>query len=180
MAYLKNLEKVSVLKQQIQQKKCVVPKSPGVYRWWFTEKDAQLLMKPFGNAICWNKILMRMIDEKPYYALYVGISKDLLGRIKWHATQKHSKSAVNSGYLSTLRQSVSSLLGINQSMSEKCVTAILERCYWEWDYMQNPEVWEKAELQCVDHYYPINLQHNQSFPKSLQKALSGLRKYHKK
>ena len=78
MAYLKNLEKVSVLKQQIQQKKCVVPKSPGVYRWWFNEGDARLLMKPFGNAICWDKINMRGIEGNQYYALYVGISMDLL------------------------------------------------------------------------------------------------------
>ncbi len=180
MAYLKNLEKVSVLKQQIQQKKCVVPKSPGVYRWWFNEGDARLLMKPFGNAICWDKINMRGIEGNQYYALYVGISMDLLGRIKWHATQKHSASTVKSGYLSTLRQSVSSLLGIDQSMSEKCVTAILERCYWEWEAIQNPEVWEKKELQQPDYYYPINLQNNQSFPKQLQKGLSRLRKCHKK
>ena len=180
MAYLKNLEKVSVLKQQIQQKSCSVPKSPGVYRWWFTEEDTQLLMKSFGNNLCWNRIDQRKIDGATYYALYVGISKDLLGRIKWHATQKHSASAVKSGYLSTLRQSVSALLGKDQSKSEKCVSALLERCYWEWDVMQNPEVWEKQELQQPDYYYPINLQHNQSFPKQLQDVLSKLRKCYKK
>ena len=180
MAYLKNLEKVSVLKQQIQQKSCSVPKSPGVYRWWFTEKDTQLLMKPFGNKLCWNRIVQRKIDGATYYALYAGISKDLLGRIKWHATQKHSASAVKSGYLSTLRQSVSALLGKDQSKSEKCVSALLEQCYWEWEDMQNPEVWEKQELQQPGYYYPINLQHNQSFPKQLQEKLSELRKCYKK
>ena len=180
MANLKNLEKVSVLKQQIQQKSCSVPKSPGVYRWWFTEEDTQLLMKPFGNNLCWHRIDQRKIDGNTYYALYVGISKDLLGRIKWHATQKHSASAVKSGYLSTLRQSVSALLGKDQSKSEKCVSAILEQCYWEWEVMQNPEVWERNELQQPDYYYPINLQHNQSFPKQLQDVLSKLRKCYKK
>ena len=180
MANLKNLEKVSVLKQQIQQKTCNVPKSPGVYRWWFTEDDAHLLVKPFGNAINWCKIQKRNIDGKSYYALYVGISKDLFARLKWHIFQKHSQSAVKSGFLSTLRQTVSALLGIDQTKSQNCVSALLERCYWEWETMPNPEMWEKDELQQKDYYYPLNLQNNQSFPKELQKELSRLRKNFKK
>ncbi|MDD6851035.1 MAG: hypothetical protein PUD64_02245 [Bacteroidales bacterium] len=180
MANLKNLEKVSVLKQQIQQKSCKVPKSPGGYRWWFTKDDAQLLLKPFGGKINWSKIQMRTFDDKPYYALYVGISKNLYDRLKWHIFQKHSQSAVNSGFLSTLRQTVSALLGIDQTKSQNCVSALLERCYWEWETMPNPEMWEKDELQQNEYYYPLNLQNNQSFPKELQKELSRLRKYYKK
>lgn len=157
-----------------------VSHAEGVYRWWFTEQDAKCLLVPFGNILDWKKIKTHRFEGQIYYALYVGISNDLHQRIKWHSKQKHSPSAVKSGYLSTLRRTISGLIGKDCSQSEKDVSDILERCYWEWDEMNNSEVWEKNELNQQRYYYPLNIQGNKVLPPSMRTILEQVRSKHNK
>ena len=108
-----------------------------------------------------DKIQKRDIDGEEYWALYFGISNDMLGRAKWHILQKHSKSAVKYGTLSTLRQSLSALLDIDMSFSEEDVNMFMDNnCYWEWEYTDNAKEEEKNELHSDDKCYPLNIQEN--------------------
>ena len=109
------------------------------------------------------------------------IAKDLLQRIRWHACQKHSPSAVKHGFLSTLRQSISALLGLDQTMSAADVSDVLEKCYWDWcptATKGDAEDIEKEQLS--SEYFPINIQGNKSVDPAVIKRLKELRKKHKK
>ena len=81
-----------------------------------------------------NMIRRREIDGKLYLALYLGISKDLKGRIKWHTCQYHTPSTVNSGFLSTFRQTLTSLLNIDITNSKNILNWFVEEnSYLEWE-----------------------------------------------
>jgi len=111
----------------------------------------------------------QIINGKNYYALYVGIAakEGLKQRLKWHlGSTKHTLSSVKSGFLSTLRATIASLLSqkpTSLQTEEKAVDDILDRCYWEWYQNNNPEIEEKRELSREDFIYPLNIADNKGF-----------------
>ena len=125
-----NFNRVSVklLKEQ-DPRFTSIPKEPGIYRWWFPKETAQQLLSSI-HGIETNRICKEVIQGEEYWCLYFGIAKDLRQRIRWHACQKHTASAVKHGILSTLRQSISALLQLDQTTSTDKVSELLERCYW--------------------------------------------------
>lgn len=157
-----------------------VAKEPGVYRWWFPRDLAEKLLKPLADVDT-KQISKEIVDGEEYWCLYVGIAKDLRQRIRWHACQKHSPSAVKHGFLSTLRQSISALLGLDQTMSAADVSDILEKCYWDWCPTATKEDAEDIEKeQLISGYFPINIQGNKNVDPAVIKRLKELRKKHKK
>ena len=91
------------------------------------------------------------INGEQYWCLYLGISKNLRQRIRWHVAQKHTQSAVNSGYLSTLRKTISALLDSkkNPMKTEQAVNKVLDECYWDWKAMPTyPEAKDKEKKYC--------------------------------
>lgn len=179
---MKNLIAVRILREQLECKSSGIEKQPGVYRWWFKEKAAQTLLEnlPLIQEEL-AKIQTRDIDGEEYWCLYFGISKDMLGRAKWHITQKHSLSDVKHGTLSTLRNTLGALLGDDMSKSRDKVNEFMDdNCYWEWDYSKNPKAVENAELSSVDKCYPLNIQENKTVSNVVRKEITALRKLHKK
>lgn len=178
-----NLIKVSTLREQLSNRTSgIEPLRGGVYCWWFKREAAQSLLAklPLTQEEL-AKIQEREIEDESYLALYFGISKDMLARAKWHTMQKHSPSAVKHGTLSTLRQTISALLGKDMSQSRDKVNEFMDdNCYWEWGYSKNPKAVENAELSSVDKCYPLNIQENKTITKEVRKELSKLRKQHKK
>ena len=162
-------------------KPCVIDKRPGCYRWWFKEEAAHQLLDQLPN-IEWERIQKRVIDAEVYYALYFGIAKDMRQRLKWHICQHHTPSAVKSGTLSTLRKTLSALLGIDMTLSEAAVNKFIdENCMVEWEYTatkKEAEKIEKAEL--TKNYYPLNIQENPNLDKETKAALKDLRKKYRK
>lgn len=157
-----------------------VAKEPGVYRWWFPRDLAEKLLKTLADVDT-KQISKEIVDGEEYWCLYVGIAKDLRQRIRWHACQKHSPSAVKHGFLSTLRQSISALLGLDQTMSAADVSDILEKCYWDWCPTATKEDAEDIEKeQLISGYFPINIQGNKNVDPAVIKRLKELRKKHKK
>lgn len=157
-----------------------VAKEPGVYRWWFPRDLAEKLLKPLADVDT-KQISKEIVDGEEYWCLYVGIAKDLRQRIRWHACQKHSPSAVKHGFLSTLRQSISALLGLDQTMSAADVSDVLEKCYWDWSPTATKEDAEDIEKeQLISGYFPINIQGNKNVDPAVIKRLKELRKKHKK
>lgn len=99
---------------------------PGWYKWWCPLKELKILL---NSKYIKNKYLeellpnltKRKINGKEYYYIYVGvaINESIRDRLNWHVNQHHSKSSVESGFLSTLRQTLSSLVAGNQYDEDK-------------------------------------------------------------
>lgn len=175
--------KVSVLnlRNQFQQKNASVPTVPGCYCFWFDKQGMQKILKPL-ESVCTRKLQKKVIDGKDCYALYFGIAKNLKDRAKWHICQHHSMSSVKSGYLSTLRQTLSALLRLNMSVSEKSVNTFLdEHCYFEYfgkKTLDESRACEENEL--CKNYYPLNIQHNKCVEKQTINSLKHIRKEYRK
>ena len=176
------LDKVSELRKRLENRTSEIKKEGGVYCWWFKRDVAQTLLKelPLTQDEL-SKIQTREIDGEEYWALYFGISRDMLGRAKWHITKKHKPTAVKYGTVSTLRNTLGALLGIAMSDSEKSVNDLMdENCYWEWEYDKEYKQRETNELSSTDKCYPLNIQENKTVSKAVLKKLGELRSQHKK
>lgn len=176
-----NFNRISVklLKEQ-DPRFTSIPKEPGIYRWWFPKETAQQLLSSI-HGIETNRICKEVIQGEEYWCLYFGIAKDLRQRIRWHACQKHTASAVKHGILSTLRQSISALSQLDQTTSTDKVSELLERCYWDWlstASKEDAKIIEKREVS--KGYFPINIQENKSVAPTVLAQLKSLRKKHKK
>lgn len=155
-----------------------VNREPGCYKWWFREECVRDLLAPLNPHIDYNRLIH---DGNGFVALYFGIAKDLNVRANWHICQKHSLSSVRSGFLSTLRQSLSALLGVDMTQSEQTLNDFMdEYCEWEWmvtaSYADAKTI-EQNELST--NYYPLNIQGNKVVDSKVIKALKALRKKHK-
>ena len=176
------IDKVSELRKRLENRTSGIEKEGGVYCWWFKREIAQTLLKelPLTQDEL-SKIQTREIDGEEYWALYFGISRDMLGRAKWHITKKHKPTAVKYGTVSTLRNTLGALCGIDMSKSEKVVNDLMdENCYWEWEYDKEYKVRETNELSSKDKCYPLNIQENKTVSKEVLITLSRLRSLHKK
>ena len=180
---MKNIESVATLRRMIECKQSPFENSAGVYRWWFKEDAAMQLLKqlPPVNTAC---IAKRLIDGDSYWALYFGISGNMQQRAAWHINQKHTPSAVKSGYLSTLRQVISALLNENMTDSLDTVNKLMNmNCYLEWDYTsckseaEELETIELSQGQCI---YPLNRAKNKTVSKEHLKRLTELRAKYRK
>lgn len=169
----------------IVNKKLNVKDCSGVYRWWFREEDAKHLLNQLPNVEI-ERILKHKFngDDNCYWALYFGISKNLKQRIVWHICQAHTTSAVKSGFLSTLRQTISALLNKDMTRSQADVNNLMEdSCYWEWDYTESEAEAikiETMELSQNQYIYPLNLAKNKTVSKKHLKCLEILRKNYRK
>lgn len=176
------LDKVSELRKRLENRTSGIEKEGGVYCWWFKREIAQTLLKELPlTQDEFSKIQRREIESEEYWALYFGISRDMLGRAKWHITKKHKPTAVKYGTVSTLRNTLGALCGIDMSKSEKVVNDLMdENCYWEWEYDKEYKVRETNELSSKDKCYPLNIQENKTVSKEVLITLSRLRSLHKK
>ena len=176
------LDKVSELRKRLENRTSGIEKEGGVYCWWFKREIAQTLLKELPlTQDEFSKIQRREIESEEYWALYFGISRDMLGRAKWHITKKHKPTAVKYGTVSTLRNTLGALCGIDMSKSEKVVNDLMdENCYWEWEYNKEYKVRETNELSSKDKCYPLNIQENKTISKEVLITLSRLRSLHKK
>ena len=116
---MKFLEKVSNLRNNLNK----IPKTSGVYRWWFKNDAAQTLLKSLPltpDEI--SKIQKMPIEGEEYWALYFGIGGDLRKRIRNHIKGNYKGS--------TLRQTIMALTG----WSEGDINTFMDdNCYWEWE-----------------------------------------------
>ena len=175
MKYIKSIKE---LRSLIKDGKLDIDNTPGIYRWWFKEEGALKLLEnlpPINDAL----YLERFIEGEKYLALYFGISKTIRDRIKWHICQNHTPSTVESGYLSTLRQTISALLHEKMTASQDALNDFIDnKCYLEWDYATNKqeaEEIENKELSQQQYAYPLNIAKNETVSKEHLKALSKLR-----
>ena len=171
---------IKELRLQLLKRNCNVTTFSGVYRWWFLKDVALELLKNL-NDIDNNRIMKEQIDGKEYWCLYFGISKNLRQRIKWHTTQKHSTSTVKNGFLSTLRQTISAILNIDETKSEQKVNEIMEYAYWDWCETLTYNEAKSIETDALSSgYFPLNVKENKGVKPSVVLQLKQLRKIYKK
>ena len=147
---------------------------PGYYRFWAPTKALeQLLNSPHISSDYMKKIQQHMTRRKFaddfYYCIYVGVAikGSIRSRLDWHINQNHTQSAVNSGTLSTFRQSIASLLSGNQydedATNEFLDLLMLEYCAL--DYTIKSEVAETVIEQIENeeqskHVLALNIKGN--------------------
>ena len=121
-----------------------------------------------------------------YYCLYVGIAikESIRARLNWHVNQCHSESAVKSGTLSTLRQTLSSLAAGNQ-YDEAATNAIINQMVVEYHPVAHPinseparrEILRIEQEEMAQHIVPLNIMGN--YHAILQPFLTELKKVRK-
>jgi hypothetical protein len=94
---------------------------PGWYRWWAQEAEVRVLLdSPFLTHKYFDELAANLHkgtgDLQHYYYIYTGVAvkESIRKRLDWHINQRHTENAVQIGTLSTLRQSLSSLIAGDQ------------------------------------------------------------------
>lgn len=148
----------------------------GVYRLWVPQ---ELIDEKLKDLNC-DKTLSKPIEGKVYRSLYVGMSKNLYDRLDWHINDKHTKEAVKSGFISTLRHTIGAFLGdANKPLTklEDDVNKFLDQCYFEWEYTTSEGMATYIESELMaNNYYPFNIQHNPNLPKEVRSDIIKRRK----
>ena len=162
-----------------------LPKSPGYYKWWAEKRELDVIL----NALNANtpEIVNALEKQGDLYCVYVGIAvkESLLKRLDWHVNDKHTASKVKNGTLSTLRQSISSIVARNQ-YDKKATDEFIDKLYVEWFESKNAVKSEaaKEEIESIEKNLingtslrPLNIRDNHH-PKAFAvvKALKELRK----
>ena len=138
-----------------------ISKQPGIYRWYMSKYLVNKLNVPIEGC---------QYDDKFGYLVYVGIAKSMRERLVWHATQKHLPSAVRSGFLSTLRQTLSGLAKAPMDDTDT-VNDIIDNMFVEFEYCASKD--EALELE--KEYFkttslPLNIMGNKHpFAKELKR-----------
>ncbi len=163
--------------------KCsTVDNCPGYYIWWFREDCVKDLLAPL-RSVDYSRLIS---DGKGYVALYVGIvekeNSTLRRRALWHICDDHSASKVKAGTLSTLRQTISALLGVDMTLSERAVNDFMDRnCEWEWFPTKSGEEAKAKEAEELrTNYYPLNIRDNRVVDPDTITASKKLRKEFRK
>ena len=124
----------------------------GFYRWFMPLELVRELQIPFDGCT---------YIEGQGYLVYVGIAKSMRQRLVWHITQVHRLSAVKSGFLSTLRQTLSGLARVPMD-DTITVDKIIDKMFVEFEYCKS-----KGEAQTIEeeyfqtHVLPLNIMGNQ-------------------
>lgn len=109
--------------------------NPGYYKWWAKKEDVEMLLEKLGVDVRFEDVESD-IEKKEgmgLYCIYIGIAEkeSIRNRLNWHVNQEHKPSAIKSGYLSTLRQSLSSILSQNQK-DEEVTNQFIDKLYIEY------------------------------------------------
>ena len=178
------IDKVITIRNKLQSRMTVCSPTPGWYLWWCDREAAAGILGQLEINLNELLLLNKEIDGKNYIAIYFGISKKLSDRIKWHICQNHTEGSVRSGFLSTLRQTLSALLNSDMSKSKHLVDKFMDdNCYLEYDNTVShfaAKNKEKQELSRTDCYYPLNISGAKSTPEEIKNKLTILRKLHKR
>ena len=164
-----------------------MPNKAGYYKWWSNKKDLNIILKKLN--VNFDDIKDYIETKNNLYSIYVGIAvkESVRSRINWHVNDKHTKSRVENGTLSTLRQSISSIVAENQydkNETDKFIDK-LKIEYFTTDYpiksLEAKNELEEIEKELMNtNLYVLNLQNNHHpQAKAIKKELKQLRKISK-
>ena len=198
MRWLKNNAPKKLVKaKELRNIECLrnIPNDmPGWYKWWAPKQSLELLLNsPYISKNFFSELLphltVKNINGIDYYYIYVGVAikESIKERLNWHVNQHHLKSSVESGFLSTLRQTIASLISGNQ-YDEEATNKFIDTLIIEY-YPVNMAIKslkakdriEKIEQEELStNNLPLNLKDNKkSIMKSFLKELKNARRQSK-
>jgi hypothetical protein len=131
----------------------IIPDLPGYYKWWSPDHVVRQLLGDFYDDLM-PRLICGENELSGYYYIYVGIaSKSLRQRLNWHINQKNDLSAVRSGFLSTLRTSISSLVSNDQSDTDG-TNKIIDEMMVQFEPSESFREIELSEMSA--HVLPLN------------------------
>ena len=141
--------KASTLRNKTELQK--IPAAPGYYKWWCEKAELDVIL----NALDVKPVdVQQAIERKDnLYCVYVGIAakESVRARLNWHVNDKHTASRVKNGTLSTLRQSIASILANNQ-FDKEATDSFIDKLHVEWFCIDSPikSAEAKAKLHSVE------------------------------
>lgn len=144
-----------------------IPSESGVYFWYVTESGAQKLGLDVQDCT----------QENNLFLVYVGLAQNLNQRIDWHLNDSHSVSSIKSGFVSTLRQSLSALLVGEMVTSKEAVDHFMRtEMKFRYEICSSPK--EREDSLIAAHSLPLNLKGNKGhkFFKILKESRKNSRK----
>jgi hypothetical protein len=133
----------------------IIPDLPGYYKWWAPGSIVKKLLGDFYEQLL-PHLTQGQEEFGGYCYIYVGIAtKSLRERLDWHVNQKHSLSAIKSGFLSTFRASISSLISGDQSDTDE-TNDIINEMLVEYEISEDFKEMERMEMK--KHQLPLNIQ----------------------
>ena len=140
---------------------------PGYYKWWAELPDLMRILKEL--KVDFGDIQKNIETKDNLYCLYVGIAvkESLRERLNWHVNDSHSPSKVRNGTLSTLRQSISSIVAHDQ-YDKEATNAFIDHLFVEYFESDKPIKSDEAknEIHAIEkallnkHLYVLNIQEN--------------------
>ncbi len=161
-----------------------ISSKPGYYKWWVSKVELDILLKVLD--ISFSKIESSLESKNDLYCVYVGIAakESVRSRLNWHINDTHTASRVKNGTLSTLRQSISSIISHNQY--DKISTDLfIDKMFVEYFYIDSPIKSDnaKTELHAIEtklmaeYLRILNIQNNHyPLSYSIKSKLKELRK----
>lgn len=128
-----------------------IPAAAGYYKWWCEKAELDVIL----NALDVKPVDIQQAIERQddLFCVYVGIAakESVRARLNWHVNDKHTASRVNNGTLSTLRQSISSIVAKNQ-YDKEATDAFIDKLYVEWFCIDSPikSAAAKAKLHSIE------------------------------
>ena len=164
---------------------------PGWYKWWAPLDALELLLNSqYLKDQYLHELLpyltSKTINNQKYYYIYTGIAikESIRARLNWHVNQHHTQNNVVNGFLSTLRQSISSLIANNQ-YDEEATNELIDKLIIEYTIVELPiksrEAKDKIEFiekeEILNNVLPLNIKDNKNMiVKKYLKELSTIRK----
>ena len=158
-------------------------KVPGYYKWWALRSELDLLLKVLG--LSFKDVSSGIEKKEDLFCIYVGVAnKSVRERINWHINDAHTAARVNSGILSTLRQTIASIVAGNQ-FDKEATNNFIDKLFIEWFYLDDEDKTRdvrvklnQIEKQLMNKYFRLlNVKDNQHPLSLLTKSkLKGLRK----
>lgn len=157
---------------------------PGYYKWWAEKTELDIIL--LALDVDYTEMFSLIEQRDDLYCIYVGIAakESIRKRLDWHVNDTHTPSRVLNGTLSTLRQSISSVVAHNQ-YDKEATDAFIDKLTIEWFTIDDPIKSQEAidKLHAIErsimseHLYVLNIQDNK-FPQAqpIKKRLSALRK----
>ena len=156
---------------------------PGYYKWWATKKSLQIILDKLDISF---QAIENFLEERDgLFCIYVGVAikESLRNRLNWHINQVNNISNVKNGTLSTLRQTISSIVGANM-LDTTATNNFIDTLYVEYHLINLPiksqEARDKihkieADLLNCNTLYILNIQDNHH-KLSPRRKLTELRK----
>ena len=141
---------------------------PGYYKWWAKGRELQTILNKLG--ISFSEIETSLERDGDFYCIYVGVAikESIRKRLNWHINQVNKSSNVKSGTLSTLRQTISSIVGENM-LDNQATNDFIDKLVVEFHPVDLPiksqlakEYIHKIESNLLsgEHFYVLNIQEN--------------------